>query len=48
MQLTERVAEAIEQLKPRLEDLADGHVELVAVDEEQSTVRLRLIGGMVC
>lgn len=48
MQLKERVAEAIVKLKRQLEDLADGRVELVAVDEERSNVRVRLIGEMVC
>ena len=48
MKLRERVAETITKLKPRLKDLAEGYMELVAVDEEQGTVRVKLIGGMVC
>ena len=48
MLLKERVANTITKLKPRLKDLAEGYVELVAVDEEQGVVRVKLIDGMVC
>jgi Fe-S cluster biogenesis protein NfuA len=48
MTLTERIAEAVEKLKPKLEHLAEGHVEFVGVDEERGQVRVKLIGGMVC
>ena len=48
MKFTDQVANAITKLKPRLKDLAEGYVELVAVDEEQGVVRVKLIDGMVC
>jgi Fe-S cluster biogenesis protein NfuA len=48
MTLTERVAEAVERLKPKLEHLAEGHVELVGVDGERGQVKVKLIGGMLC
>ena len=48
MTLSERVTEVLQRLKPRLEELAEGHVELVEVDEERSTVRMQLIGGRLC
>ncbi|GEM_PF-5961066 len=33
MELRKRVEQALERLKPKLEDLAEGHVELLDVDE---------------
>ncbi len=45
MTFKERVAEAVQELEPRLEDLAEGHAELMEVDEEKGIVTLKLIGG---
>jgi hypothetical protein len=45
MTFKEKVAQAVRDLEPRLEDLAEGHAELMEVDEEKLIVTLRLIGG---
>ena len=45
MTFREKVAQAVVELEPRLEDLAEGHAELMEVDEEKGVVTLRLIGG---
>jgi Fe-S cluster biogenesis protein NfuA len=45
MTFRERVAQAVQELEPRLEDLAEGHAELMEVDEERRVVTLKLIGG---
>jgi hypothetical protein len=43
--LKEKVAKAVHELEPKLEDLVEGHVELMDVDEERGIVTLKLIGG---
>ena len=48
MELRKRVEQALERLKPKLEDLAEGHVELLDVDERGGTVKVKLIGGRLC
>jgi len=45
MTFREKVAVVIHELEPRLEDLAQGHAELMDVDEEKGAVTLKLIGG---
>jgi hypothetical protein len=45
MTFKEKVAQAVQELEPRLEDLVEGHAELMEVDEEKRIVTLRLIGG---
>ena len=45
MILREKVAQALHELEPRLEDLVEGHAELMEVDEEKGIVTLKLIGG---
>ena len=45
MTLREKVAQAVQELEPRLEELADGHAELMEVNEESGIVTLKLIGG---
>lgn len=45
MGLRQRVEEEIRRLNPRLEELAEGEVEVVTVDEDTATVTLRLLGG---
>ncbi len=45
MTFKERVAQAVQELEPRLEELAEGHTELLEVDEEKGIVTLKLIGG---
>ncbi len=45
MDLRQRVEEELKRLNPRLEDLAEGEVEVVSVDEGTATVTLRLLGG---
>ncbi|MCX7858209.1 MAG: hypothetical protein N2513_09600 [Deltaproteobacteria bacterium] len=41
----ERVKQALEEIKPCLEELAEGYVELIETDEIEKKVKLRLIGG---
>lgn len=45
MTFKEKVAQAVQELEPRLEDLVQGHVELMEADEEKQVVTLKLIGG---
>jgi len=45
VELRQRVEEEIKRLNPRLEELAEGEVEVVAVDEDTAAVTLRLLGG---
>jgi len=45
MPLKEKVQTTIEALNPRLDELAEGNIELLAVDEEKGTVTVKLIGG---
>jgi Fe-S cluster biogenesis protein NfuA len=45
MNLNEKVKDALEELKPRLDELADGYAELVEADEAKGVVKLSLIGG---
>lgn len=48
MDFRERAKEVIQKLKPRLQELADGYVELVEADPSVGEVTLRLVGGRVC
>jgi len=45
VELRQRVEEEIDHLKPRLEELAEGEVEVISVDEKTGTVTLRIFGG---
>jgi hypothetical protein len=45
MELKERIEEVIERLNPRLEQLAEGYVQLISVDEKTGTATLRTFGG---
>jgi len=45
MTFREKVERAVHELEPRLEHLAEGHGELMEVDEERRIVTLKLIGG---
>jgi hypothetical protein len=45
MTFREKVAQAVVELEPRLEDVAEGHAELMEVDEDKRVVTLKLIGG---
>jgi hypothetical protein len=45
MELTQRVQEEIDNLKPRLQELGEGEVEVISVDEKTGTVTLRIFGG---
>ena len=45
MTFREKIAQAVQELEPRLEDLAEGHAELMETDEEKGVVTLKLIGG---
>lgn len=45
MTLGEKVVQALQELEPRLEQLAEGYAELLEADAEQSRVTLKLIGG---
>ncbi len=48
MTFREQVQEAVERINPRLEDLAEGHVELLDADEGRGAVKVKLIGGRLC
>jgi len=45
MELKERIEEALKRLNPRLEELAEGYVELISIDETTGSATLRLFGG---
>jgi hypothetical protein len=45
MGLKQKVEEQIGRLNPRLEELAEGNVELISVDERTCTITLRILGG---
>ncbi len=45
MTLGEKVEQALRELEPRLEDLSEGHAELLEISEEKAVVTLKLIGG---
>ncbi|OPY76128.1 MAG: hypothetical protein A4E65_03261 [Syntrophorhabdus sp. PtaU1.Bin153] len=45
MELRQRVEEEVDHLNPRLEELAEGKVEVISVDEKTDTVTLRIFGG---
>ncbi|MBP1730025.1 MAG: hypothetical protein H6Q55_454 [Deltaproteobacteria bacterium] len=45
MTLEEKVHNALTELEPRLEELAEGHAELLEADPEHGRVTLKLIGG---
>jgi hypothetical protein len=45
VELRQRVEEEIDHLNPRLEELAEGEVELISVDEKTGTITLRTFGG---
>jgi Fe-S cluster biogenesis protein NfuA len=45
VELRQRVQEEIDHLKPRLQELGEGEVEVISVDEETGTVTLRIFGG---
>ena len=45
MTLTDKVKEKIVELNPKLDELAEGYIELLDVDEGKGIVKLKLIGG---
>ncbi len=45
MTFEEKVARAVREIESQLEDLAEGHAELMEVDEARGVVTLKLIGG---
>lgn len=45
MELRQKVEEEIDHLNPRLEELAEGEVEVISVDEKTGAVTLRIVGG---
>ncbi len=48
MEFAEEVKRVLEELRPKLEELADGYVELVDVNPSEGEVTLKLIGGRLC
>ncbi len=48
MDFEEKVRRVLEEMRPKLEELADGYVELVDADPSRGEVTLRLIGGRLC
>ncbi|MCG6536670.1 MAG: hypothetical protein L7F78_18675 [Syntrophales bacterium LBB04] len=45
MTFREKVSDAVREIEPVLEQLTEGHVELLEVDEEKGIVTLKLLGG---
>jgi Fe-S cluster biogenesis protein NfuA len=45
MTLKERIEQIVADLNPRLEDLADGYVEVLDIDEAGKAVTLKSFGG---
>jgi len=43
--IKKELADALEELKPKLDELAEGYGELIDVNEEKGTVFVKLIGG---
>jgi len=43
--LEEKIVQALHELEPRLEELAEGYAELLETDAERGRVTLKLIGG---
>jgi hypothetical protein len=43
--LEQKVVEALKELEPKLEELAQGYAELLEADQEHCRVTLKLIGG---
>jgi len=48
MDLKRKVEEALKIINPKLEELAEGTVELTEVNENEGLVRLKLKGGSLC
>ena len=47
MGLKQRVEEEIERLNPRLQELSQGEVTIISIDEENATVTLRVFRGIL-
>lgn len=45
MDLEYDVKKTLEELKPKLEELAEGYGELIGIDREKGIVKVKLIGG---
>ncbi len=45
MTLKEKIEQTLTGLNPRLENLANGYVELMDIDEAKKTVTLKSFGG---
>ncbi len=45
MTLREKMEKLVERLNPRLEELSDGYVELMELDEAHGIVTIKLFGG---
>ncbi len=45
MTLEEKVVQALHELEPKLEELAEGYAELLEADPKLGSVTLKLIGG---
>jgi Fe-S cluster biogenesis protein NfuA len=45
MTLRERIDEAVKQINPRLEELAEGEIEVVDLDETRGILTVKLLGG---
>lgn len=41
----EKVKRVLEEIKPKLDELADGYAELIEANEEEKRVKVKLIGG---
>ncbi|MCS7280732.1 MAG: hypothetical protein NZ583_03780 [Desulfobacterota bacterium] len=44
-ELFEKAKKVLEELKPKLDELAEGYAEVIDVDENEMKVKVRLIGG---
>jgi len=45
MDVGDEIRDALEELKPKLDELAEGYGELIDLDREKGIVYIRLIGG---
>jgi Fe-S cluster biogenesis protein NfuA len=45
MTLRERIDETVKEINPRLEELAEGEIEVVDLDETRGILTVKLLGG---
>ncbi len=45
MTLRDRIDEMVKRINPKLEELAEGEIEVVDLDEAQGILTVKLLGG---